>query len=326
MTAPPARADVALNIFGKPYQTALTLLSLLRFSRRHIGTIYLQFEPYGSAFDRALPYVAAEYLQTLPDAPPLEIYQPRHWLGLDPPDLSRLADPEYRLSIRYEHAFEHSEAGRLLVLHNDVLILRDMLGYMLEHIGDAFVMGGVGQCWNCPARHGSLLRAANCGDAACVPSRYAEFRPDFAGLGRLYEQAVRAGFFVRPWWEGWKSGYAEEAWPLPECRVNEWGCLVNLEATRDLVIPRGPVTPFGAFEACGSVALDTAVAWFRDLNRRGLRARHMEMRPFLTHWVGNGKMTRIKYLRAEENARAILERQFPAFGEWCRRRGNGLFL
>ena len=321
-----SRADVALNIFGKPYQTSLALLSLLRFSRPHIGTIYLQFEPYGSAFDPAPPYVAAEYLQELPDAPSLFVSQPKYWLKLDPPEMPRLNDPEYRLSIRYQHAFEHSTASHMLILHNDVLILRDMLGYMLKHIGDAFALGGVGQCWNCPARHAFLMREAGCGSEACAPERYVEFQPDPAGLDRLYRVAVNKGVFVRPWWEGWQTHYNERAWPLPECRVNEWGCLVNLELTRPLVLPHGSIMPFGAFEACGSIALDTAVAWFRDLNRLGLRARHMDIQPYLTHWVGNGKMTRIKYLRAEENARIILERQFPAFAQWCRRRGNGLFV
>lgn len=318
--------DVALNVFAKPYQTALSLLSLLRFSREHIGVVFLQFEPFGSEFDTGLPYAVAHYLEDRPDLPDPVVSQPKYWLKLDPTDPARLADPAYRLSIRYQHAFEESRASHLLILHNDVLILRDFAGALLQSIGDAFVVGELGQCWNCPAKSVDLVRAAGLGDEPCQREQYQDFRPDFPGLVRLYDEAVKSGMRARPYWEGWKAAYDPLPWPLPECRVNEWGCLVNLEMTRPLVAPEGDILPFGSFEACGTIALDTAVAWFRGLNRAGLAARHMDIRPYLRHWVGNGKMTRQKYLRAEQNARTILEKQFPDFVTWCRTKKNGLFL
>ena len=40
--------DVAMNIFAKPYQTALSVLSLFKHSGGHVGNVWLQFEPYGS--------------------------------------------------------------------------------------------------------------------------------------------------------------------------------------------------------------------------------------------------------------------------------------
>ncbi len=313
--------DLCLNVFAKPYQTALSVLSLLRFSGGRIGRVYLQFEPYGSAFDSAPPYAVAEYLGDR-----AVVSQPRHWLKLDPTDVSRLADPEYRLSIRYQHAFEHSSARYLLTLHNDVLVMRDIAGAMLDAADGAFAVGGLGQCWNCPAADAGTVRAAGLGDAPCSPDRYRDFRPDYAGLQRLYQTAVERGVFVRPYWEGWQVRYAGEAWPLPECRINEWACLVDLEQTRPLVAPAGDILPFGSFEACGTICLDTAVAWFRDLHRRGLHARHLDTGPYLRHWVGNGKMTRAKYLKAEANARAILEKSFRPFADWCKERGNGLFI
>ena len=48
--------DVAVNIFAKPFQTALSLLSLLKHSGEHVGVIWLQFEPYGSRHDAISPY------------------------------------------------------------------------------------------------------------------------------------------------------------------------------------------------------------------------------------------------------------------------------
>jgi hypothetical protein len=360
-----ARVDVAMNIFAKPYQTALSLLSLLQFSGRHIGRIYLQFEPQGSMFDPAPPYAIAEYLGDFGIW--VVNYQPKYWLHLDAADPARLDDPEYRLSLRYQHAFEHTDKQYLFVLHNDVLIKRDIVGAMLDDIGDAFAVGQIGQCWNCPASNEALVQDSGCASFwrdtssglfcppgqdqksptpsskaapsssdtklrhsskpgfACAPERYRDFRPDFEGLKRLYALAVEREVFVRPYWEGWEKHYAAAPWPLPECRVNEWGCLVDVAMTRPLVRPEGDILPFGGYEPCGKICLDIDVVWFRELNRRGLYARHMDIRPYLTHWVGTGNNTERKYLQSEHNARRILEKHFAPFAAWCRARGNGLF-
>ncbi|MDR1360509.1 MAG: hypothetical protein LBJ82_05955 [Deltaproteobacteria bacterium] len=316
--------DVALNIFAKPYCTSLSLLSLLRCSGRHINQIYLQFEPVGSRYDPARPYLIAEFLaSSLGER--IKIFQPDHWLRQNPPDPARLEDPAYRLSIRYEFAFEHTQAEYLFIMHNDVFIQRDIIGMLLERAKGAFAVGQVGQCWNCPARLPDLMRAAGCGTQPCLAQSYEAFQPDFAGLVRLYEAARQADVFVRPWWEGWEERYGEKAWPLPECRVNEWACLVDMELIRRHAPPLGPVPPFGAFESCGAICLDTAVAWFRELNRLGLRARHADLTGFLLHFVGTGKKTAYRYARLEGNARGLLEKHFPAFAAWARKSNCGLF-
>jgi hypothetical protein len=67
------------------------------------------------------------------------------------------------------------------------------------------------------------------------------------------------------------------------------------------------------------------VAWFRELNRLGLRARHVDLTGFLLHFVGTGKKTAYRYSRLEDNARTLLKRHFPAFVSWCRERRCGLF-
>ncbi len=312
--------DLALNVFAKPLQTSLSILSLLRHSGQYIDTIYLQFEPYGSAFDTASPYVVAEYL-----GEQARIYQPKYWFELKAADPARYNDPEYRLSVRYQHAFENSDKRYLLTIHNDVLVMKDIVGAMLEHIDGHFAVGQIGQCWNCPAANAEAVAAALPGRAPCTPEAYAGFSLTPDELTRLYRIAAERGVFVRPYPEGWTPYYAENGWPLPECRVSEWACLTDLSLTRPLTVPNGPVPPFGAFEPCGPICLDTAVGWFRELNRRGLRAKHLDIAPYLKHWVGNGKMTRAKYLKAEDNARRILERSFPDFVSWCKNRKNGMF-
>ncbi len=313
--------DVVLNIFAKPYQTALSVLSLLRFCDQHIDRFFLQFEPSGSRYDPVPPYAIAAWLGER-----AVVSQPELWIECDAVDRNRLGDPAYRLALRYQSAFEHTDKSHLFVMHNDVLIKKDLIGAMLERIGDAFAIGGIGQCWNCPASRAELVREAGLGDAPCTPEHYARFQPDFAGLERLYAKAREQDVFVRPYWEGWDAHYAKTAWPLPECRVNEWACLVDVARTRRHVCPEGPVLPFGAYEACGSVCLDIDVAWFRELNRLGLRARHFPLGEYVRHFVGSFRMSRELHLKAENEARTLLEKNFRDFVTWCRKKKNGLFL
>jgi hypothetical protein len=227
--------------------------------------------------------------------------------------------------MRYQYAFEHAQAPYLFIMHNDVLLKGDLVGAMLREINGAFALGGIGQCWNCPAAREDLTRAAGLGGSACSPERYQAYRPDFAGLNRLYALARERGVFTRPYWEGWQEHYTREAWPLPECRVNEWGCLVDLRQTRALTLPQGEILPFGAFEACGSVNLDTAVPWFRDLHRRGLLARHFKLDKYLRHWGGSFRMTKELHRQAELEAQEILLKAFPDFVRWCRQRRKRIF-
>lgn len=308
------RVDVAVNIFAKPYQTALSVLSLLRQSGPHVGTIWLQYEPMGSRYDRVSPYVIARYLKEVMDWP-CRVSQPEHWLALDAPDPARLGDAAYRLSIRYQDAFEHSESRKLLLMHNDIYVFGDALGEMLAAMGDAFAIGQLGQCWNCPANNAGVVKDVM-GCAPCVPEAYGDFRPDAATLRRLYAHARELGVFVRPYEECFSEYFDEQPWPLPECRVNEWFCLLDLEKTRPHCMPFGPVLPPGAYGACGSYNLDISVPWFRAMHALGFRARHFDHTRYLRHWVGTGKMSASRYTVAEDNARKLLETHFPDYMAW----------
>lgn len=325
LTAPssPERVDVAVNIFAKPFQTALSLLSLLRHSGQHVGVIWLQFEPYGSRHDTVSPYHIAQYLrERLGER--CQVFQPEYWLDLNAADPARLHDPAYRLGIRYQYAFERSVSRRLFLMHNDVLIFRDILGDMLRAMGDAFAVGHLGQCWNCPARHEGLTREVMA-SAACEPSRYADFRPGYAQLRLLYQLAHARGIFARPYDQGFAGIFDEQPWPLPECRINEWACLLDLEKTRPLCAPFGPLLPPGAYRQCGPICLDIGVEWFRGLHKLGLRARHMDLTPYLKHWVGTGKVTPRRYTLAEENALALLRRHYPDYLEWLAQKSGHCF-
>lgn len=313
------KVDVSLNIFAKPYQTALALLSLLKHSGEHIDKIYLQFEPAGSRFDAVPPYAMAEYLGAR-----AIVTQPEIWIECDAVDKTRLGDSAYRQSLRYQAAFEHTDKDFLFMIHNDVFIKKDIIGTFLGKIDGAFAIGPLGQCWNCPASMPEVMQAAGLGEP-CNGERYQEFKPSFAQMEHLYAVAREQGAKVRPYWEGWDEFYRKQAWPLPECRVNEWACLIDMKQTRHLTRPFGDILPFGAYEPCGSVTLDISVPWFRELNQRGLFARNFDVSRYLHHFVGSFRVVREEYLQAEEKARIMLEKGFPDFVIWCRERKNGMF-
>ena len=310
------KIDVAMNIFAKPYQTALSVLSLLKHSGRHVGNVWLQFEPYGSQHDIVSPYAIAQYLTGMIGAR-CRVFQPDYWLDLNAADPARLDDAAYRYGIRYQYAFEHSMSRRLFLMHNDVLVLQDVLGFMLEQMGEAVAVGHLGQCWNCPAHVGELTREVM-GRGPCGPELYMDFRPDYAQLQQLYALAHQRGIFARPYDRGFAGIFDQQPWPLPECRINEWACLLDLEASRPVCVPCGPVLPPGAYRQCGPVCLDIGVEWFRGMHARGRHARHVDLSRHLKHWVGTGKVTARRYALAEENALKILLTSYPDYCDWLR--------
>lgn len=330
------KADAALNIFAKPWQTALSVLSLIRYAGTRLGVIHLQYEPFGSRYDRLDPMLLSRYVSEELGRP-CALFQPGHWLDLKAPDPARLNDRAYRLGIRYQAAFENSGARHLLLLHNDVFIFRDVLGALLDAAqreereqGRApFAAGRIGQCWNCPAGNAALMR--DLFDLpACAPEHFEEYRPLFAGpsgparLQELYGEARKRGMFTRPY----DASFSVCSWPLPECRVNEWACLIDLAQTRPLTVPLGGALPPGAFSPCGDraregeVTLDTGVAWFRSMYAHGLRAAHLPVESCMKHWGGTGRNTERAYRLAEDNARMLLERHFPAFIRWLAGQGS----
>ena len=118
----------------------------------------------------------------------MPVFQPDNWLDLNAADPARFADEAYRCGIRYQYAFERSTSRRLFLMHNDVIVLKDVLGYLSGLMGDAVAVGHLGQCWNCPAHVAELTREVmDC--EPCGPERYMDFRPDYNQLQQLYALA-----------------------------------------------------------------------------------------------------------------------------------------
>lgn len=307
--------DVAINIFAKPYQTALSLLSLLRWSGMHINKIWLQFEPVGSKFDYISPYHIADYLREIIHIP-CHIFQPEHWLARRALTEDELQDSKLREGLRYQCAFENSNADYLFIIHNDVYFIKDLLGDLLKNIGDAFAIGPIGQCSNCPARNEEISRKImNMG--GCSPESYQDYNPTVSQLNELYKEAEKNGIFVRPYArDNFTGEFEAQPWPLPECRVNEWACLVNLKKTKPICVPFGKEYPYGAYKLLADHNLDIAVPWFRAMHAHGMKAKHFNISRYMKHWVGTGNKSGSRYTYSEDRARNILKTNYPDYLNW----------
>jgi len=287
--------DVAVSVYGKPYQTAVTLLSLMRYSGQWIDKIYITEErkqPNGS--DLTLLHQLLRDYNTV-------YYTPRFFLWYE--DITKsykrhlLSLPAFRHAVRYQYAWEKTDKSYLLLTHNDVLYRDDIVGAYLERIGDAVGIGKVGQCWNCPAYKAQK----------CWGGMYDQYQPDYAEIEQLYQTYgnVRKTPFQ-------KIICADHSWPLPECRLNEFTALINMPLARRVTMPYGPAYPLGITDG-----VDTGTKWFRQISEMGLRATNFEYDPYAQHgWasaVSSGHQSlfdKSMYDAEEERAYQVLQNEY----------------
>ena len=139
------KIDVCLNVYGKPYQTIITLKSLLKHSSQHIDKIYLiEEEKQPNDYDFELIKNEVNY-----DG--LVRFKPKQFLWILITDLNLYhTDNDYKMSLRYEYGLNNTDKSHMLLIHNDVLFQKDIVGELLNKDENLFGIGRVGQCWNCP--------------------------------------------------------------------------------------------------------------------------------------------------------------------------------
>lgn len=295
-TSSPAPAapmvDVAINVLGKPYQTAVTLHSLLEHCGPWIDRIHVNLE-------RGRP-VAEHACWLAPLRDRVVVHRPRFALGVRPVHVRwpyRWAP--YRHAVRYQKAWEATDKAWLFVTHNDVRYTADIIGAMLAQAAGRIAVGPVGQCWNCPA-----FSAGRCG-----PDRFMRYKPGLAEWHRLLADHPAPRKRHYPPVKG-PSG----PWPLPECRINEWSMLVNMAIARPATMPVGAAVPLGAFHG-----LDVGTAWFGAVLRAGHRVAHFGIDGYAEHaWAsthGNGHEALLspeEYLCSEARAEALWRERYAA--------------
>jgi len=254
--------DVAIQVYGKPLQTAVTLLSLLEHSGECIGTIWFieeRKQPFDAKFTALRDFLGYR----------TRYYRPPFWLGsaqLPWRSLYRLRP--IRWSTRYQYAWENSIQRYLYITHNDVLYSADILAPLMNHIEGHLAAGPIGQCWNCPARTAQV----------CSPDSFMEYRPTYEEWIRISTRHPGARADRYP-----EVVDRDRPWPLPECRVNEWTLLVDLQKARETTIPMGGAMPIGA-----SYGMDTGTQWFHDVMNAGHHVAHLDTSPYARHaWASS---------------------------------------
>jgi hypothetical protein len=259
--------DVIVNVYGKPYQTAVSLWSLMKFSEKHIGKIYVILEKkQPDGFDETL-------VRKLLEGLPVEIYTPPFFFGWWEGRRKGLINQillwfkSYRNSIRYQYAWEKSKAPFLFLMHNDMLIFDDLIGHYLSKIGPHAGIGQIGQCWNCPAF-----------GTHCDGDRYWDFRPTPQEVVDLYVSRPEGRAIVHG-----LVGLDQKSWPMPECRLNEHAALIQMSIAKPVTSPFGHVQPIGIKNQ-----LDNGIKWFHDMSLAGYRMVNESYEPFAKHAWTNG--------------------------------------
>ena len=279
------KVDVAVNVYGKPYQTVLSILSLLKYSKNHIDKIYIITEknqPFG--FEKSI-------IKELLNGLPVIFYTPKlyfgWWEGRRRGTIySILCKFDFfRHSIRYQYAWEKSTAKYLFIMHNDMVFHKDIIGNYLNNINDKIAIGTVGQCWNCTAS-----------EKYCSRETYFNYRPSNIQLIEMYKgwhanRAVTKGLVK-------ENGIN---WPLPECRLNEQAALINLEIAKKVTMPKGGAVPFGTF------SLDTGTLWFQQISKLGFEVTNDVYWNYASHGIfnlnrsGHGSLDNKKLYDEEES-------------------------
>jgi len=295
------KVDVLINVCGKPLQTTLALLSLERACGKRIDTIYFTEEDT-TRTEHDTPIIDDANSAYIIDRLQCRVvYQrPAQWNYCFPLERDKLDDTEYRHSIRYQYGWEMTDKDHVLIIHNDTYFHGDVVGALLDNIGDAVAIGHIGQCWYCPAAF----------TGRCDSSRYLDYRPDSGELLRLYRQTKPPqGSQLRAYhMPVMDDRLMHQPWPLPECRVNEWCALIDMKKARPLTVPHGRVTPFGAIIGVGPQILDVGCQWFREMNIRGHVCKNFDIYQYMHHDVPpTGQPTLINEGRYKDKELAALE-------------------
>jgi hypothetical protein len=280
------KVDVAINYYGKPYQTLLTLESLLEHSNDHIDLIYLIKEAKQPRADEDVSLVTRRH------ADRMVVFTPAFHLGWRTASLRKVTkDADFRRSVRYQYALEATNKRYLFITHNDVLYTTDLVGKLLGEIqkGPHAGSGLIGQCWNCPASTADI----------CDGNRHAD-------LKLTYVEALSLSLRVRsPRTRPWLINPANPV-PLPECRLNEFACVLDVDLYRRETMPWGSSPPFGYLDR-----VDIGCSWFRSMILKGHTFANVDINDYCVHVAGHPDLFDPgAYERKESIARKLLSERY----------------
>jgi hypothetical protein len=298
------KVDVSIAFYGKPYQAIVTIKTLIKQSGQYIDKIYLSRERRQPHNDYIGIFKIVDYFKNDPDVR-LVVQHPHHHLGLGVQDLERAAkDKRWRHSIMYQYALETTDKKYLCIMHNDMLYHGDMIHEMLKKFDEGpenlVGVGSIGQCWSCPAGPDWGNKCDSVAFNAYVPTKEEalELASSHATPRReLQMQVITKG----------------RTHMLPECRLNEYCALIDVEKYRKETVPNGPIGCYGGNWG----GIDTATIWSHDMYRKGYTFQHLRLEDYTRHApfdsTGSGTQANDSssiYFNAEKNAAAYIEEHF----------------
>lgn len=274
------KVDVVLNIFGKPWQTIVTIKSLLKYSSEYIDKIYFIIE--NNVINEDIKWIIDEINYNN-----IICYTPKYSLGLMITNLEECKNNIYYLnSLRYEYGLKNTDKKYILVIHNDVLFISDIIMSFIDNIKHGFGIGEIGQCWNCPLFCDNL----------CSHDKFMHNDLSYDIILNSVNKYPNSRTYLN-------KHYIDINYTkiLPECRLNEWCTLIDAEKYKNFVIPNGNVRPLG-----GYFKMDIGDAWFEDMYRLGFEAINYNIKKSTIHGYfseegnGNASLSNIEYYNNEE--------------------------
>ncbi|AWW44130.1 hypothetical protein [Polynucleobacter paneuropaeus] len=280
--------DVCINVYGKPWQTLCTLKSLIKHSGYHIDKIYLikeRIQPYHANIDFIFKYFHN-----------LIIFTPvRHDFWSEETDL---IDEKQRHTIRYQYGIEKSDKKYIFLTHNDVLYTGDVLSEMLSKAEGMIGVGHIGQCWNCPASHVGV----------CSGERFYEWQPTYDEVTSLPLP------FSRTTKDLIDTKFPK---PLPECRLNEWACLLN----REMLIKEQDYQDRNSIFGLAN-KIDIGCSWFKSMTIKGYQFFHYNQQFDHGYWAKNSGhatlLDKALYLASEKVAKKYFYAHFSTASRWIK--------
>jgi hypothetical protein len=201
-----------------------------------------------------------------------------------------MGNDDERYGVRYQYGFEKSDKEFIFITHNDVLYTDDIIGDMINQIGDSVGIGQIGQCWNCPAKNANL----------CNGDKFYEWNPTYEEVISLELPYFRTNI---------DNIDRYNPKPMIECRVNEWACLINRELSNKETYPNGDTSLFGTYD------VDMGTLWFKSLHLKGYKFVDYRKNFIHCYWseISNGYQTQLNkdlYDKSEENAKKYYDINF----------------
>jgi len=256
------KIDVAINSYKKPESLIYTLMSLKQIAGDMIDTVYINDDCSGKEVcDIYRSAAIQEYFKPWI----INVRENTHNIGIKQAYIRGyypsymtwkfflkrwwwFFSPEYghnRFDIRYQYALEHTDKKYLLIMHDDVRFVKNIVQVYLDTLSqnqDLTIVGQIGQCWRCYLRKFCNKQELING---VLPSKYWPLTPD-----REIEQS--------------QDFNPKEGFSYP-CRINEWCCMVDVAKANEIT------QKSRAFFGNMYPHSDTAAYWFAEGIKYGLK-------------------------------------------------------